>query len=70
MYAPDAEYTTDSGERIAGRPAIQEGLNKFFAKNKGAKLDTDMAPRPPAVPGNSTRPCENTPEETVIFCST
>ena len=38
MYAEDAQYITDAGEVITGRPAILEGLIKFFAKNKGARL--------------------------------
>ncbi len=42
MYAEDAQYTSDEGENIAGRAAVQEGLKRFFAKNKGAKLSVKI----------------------------
>ena len=42
LYAQDAEYTTDSGETIAGREAVQQGLSKFFGQNKGAKLEVQI----------------------------
>jgi uncharacterized protein (TIGR02246 family) len=42
LYAEDAQYTNDSGTTIAGRAAIAEGLTKFFAKNKGAKLEVQV----------------------------
>ena len=69
MSAPDAEHTTDSGERIAGRPAIRRDSTGSLPKQKGqSSTQTWLLVRLP--PGNSTRPCENTREETVIFCST
>lgn len=42
MYAEDAQYTSDDGDTIIGRPAIIEGLKQFFGKNKGAKLDVKV----------------------------
>jgi len=39
MYAEDAQYDTEDGALIAGRPAVQKGLAKFFTQNKDAKLD-------------------------------
>jgi uncharacterized protein (TIGR02246 family) len=42
MYAEDAQYTSDSGDTITGRPAVAEGLTKFFAKNKGAQLEVQI----------------------------
>jgi len=42
MYAEDAQYTSDDGENLSGRAAVQEGLKRFFAKNKGAKLSVKI----------------------------
>lgn len=42
MYAEDAQYTSDDGETLIGRNAIAEELTKFFAANKGAKLEVQI----------------------------
>ena len=42
MYAEDAEYTNDGGEKVVGRSAVLDGLTKFFAKNKGAKISAKI----------------------------
>ncbi|MEI9896758.1 MAG: hypothetical protein WDN28_23580 [Chthoniobacter sp.] len=38
LYADDAQYTSDDGKTTIGRAAVLEGLTKFFAENKEAKL--------------------------------
>jgi len=38
LYANDVEYTTETGALILGQKAVLDGLTKYFAKNKGAKL--------------------------------
>jgi uncharacterized protein (TIGR02246 family) len=38
MYAEDVQYTNEDGGTVSGRTAVQEGLAKFFKKNKGATL--------------------------------
>ena len=45
LYSDDVEYTTDDGTQISGKAAVIEGLTKYLAKNKGAKLElsTDSA---------------------------
>jgi uncharacterized protein (TIGR02246 family) len=42
FYTEDTHYSTDDGTQINGRAAVQEGLVKYFAKNKGAKLQVEM----------------------------
>ncbi len=42
LYAEDAQYTNEDGGTVAGRAAVLESLTKFFAKNKGAKLDAQI----------------------------
>jgi uncharacterized protein (TIGR02246 family) len=42
LYAEDVQYTNEDGATVIGRAAVQEGLAKFFAKNKGAKLSVEM----------------------------
>jgi uncharacterized protein (TIGR02246 family) len=39
LYAEDVQYTTEEGALISGRKAVVDGLVKYFAKNKGAKLE-------------------------------
>ncbi len=39
LYAEDTQYTSDEGVAVVGRAAVLENLTKFFAKNKGAKLE-------------------------------
>jgi len=39
LYAEDVEFTTDDGAEISGRAAVVEGLAKYFARSKGAKLE-------------------------------
>ncbi len=39
LYADDVQFTTDDGATVSGRTAVIGNLTKFFAKNKGAKLD-------------------------------
>jgi len=39
LYAEDVQYTTEQGALISGRKAVVDGLAKYFAKNKGAKLE-------------------------------
>ena len=39
LYAEDTQYTSDEGVAVVGRGAVLENLTKFFAKNKGAKLE-------------------------------
>jgi uncharacterized protein (TIGR02246 family) len=39
FYADDVQYTTEEGALISGRKAVVDGLAKYFAKNKGAKLE-------------------------------
>jgi len=42
LYAEDVEFTANDGAVISGRKAMMEGLAKYFAKNKGAKLDVSI----------------------------
>ncbi len=42
LYAEDAQFTSDEGATVIGRAAVLDGLTKFFAKNKGAKLDAQI----------------------------
>lgn len=42
MYAEDAQYTNDDGETVVGRAAVRENLEKYFAKNKGVKLEVQI----------------------------
>lgn len=42
MYAEDVQYTTDDGTVYSGRTAVADGLTKYFAKNKGAKLELSV----------------------------
>jgi uncharacterized protein (TIGR02246 family) len=42
LYSEDTQYTTDDGATTVGRAAVIENLSKFFAKNKGAKLDLQI----------------------------
>ncbi len=42
FYAEDVQYTTDDGTQISGRAAVIDGLNKYLAKNKGAKLELEV----------------------------
>jgi uncharacterized protein (TIGR02246 family) len=42
LYAEDAQYTSDDGVTITGRAAVSDGLVKYLAKNKGAKLALDI----------------------------
>jgi uncharacterized protein (TIGR02246 family) len=39
LYSDDVEYTTETGVQIFGRKTVVDGLAKYFAKNKGAKLE-------------------------------
>lgn len=41
-YTDDTQYTTDDGTVISGRAAVTERLSKYFARNKGAKLDLSV----------------------------
>ena len=42
LYAEDTQYTNEDGGTVIGRAAVLENLTKFFAKNKGAKLDAQI----------------------------
>jgi uncharacterized protein (TIGR02246 family) len=42
MYAEDLQYTTDDGTPIVGRAEAVESLKRFFATNKGAKLEVKI----------------------------
>jgi len=39
LYEEDVQFTTDDGALISGRQAVIDGLAKYFAKSKGAKLE-------------------------------
>jgi uncharacterized protein (TIGR02246 family) len=39
LYAEDVQFITGDGMAISGRAAVIEGLTKYFAKAKGAKLE-------------------------------
>ncbi len=39
LYTEDVQFTTDEGAVISGRAAVTDGLGKYFAKNKGARLE-------------------------------
>jgi uncharacterized protein (TIGR02246 family) len=39
LYAEDVQFTTDDGRVISGRAAVIDGLSKYFAKARGAKLE-------------------------------
>jgi uncharacterized protein (TIGR02246 family) len=42
FYAEDVQFTTDAGVIVNGRAAVLDGLGKFFAKSKGAKLEIQI----------------------------
>jgi len=42
LYAEDVQFTTDDGAVISGRTAVIDGLTKYFAKNKGVKLEVEI----------------------------
>jgi uncharacterized protein (TIGR02246 family) len=42
MYAEDAQYTSDEGTTVIGRPAVLNALTKFFEKSKGAQLSVKV----------------------------
>jgi uncharacterized protein (TIGR02246 family) len=39
LYGEDVQFTANDGAVTSGRAAVVEGLTKYFAKNKDAKLD-------------------------------
>jgi uncharacterized protein (TIGR02246 family) len=39
FWMPDAVYVDENGRHFKGRPAIEQMYEKFFAKNKGLKLN-------------------------------
>lgn len=41
-WAPDAEYTGESGDETKGRAAIGDLFRKFFADHRGAKMKLDL----------------------------
>jgi uncharacterized protein (TIGR02246 family) len=42
LYAEDVQFTTDDGVVISGRTAVVDGLAKYFAKAKGAKIEVQV----------------------------
>jgi uncharacterized protein (TIGR02246 family) len=42
LYAEDAQFTTDDGAVISGRTAVVDGLAKYFARTKGAKIEVQL----------------------------
>jgi uncharacterized protein (TIGR02246 family) len=42
LYADDVQFTTDDGRIISGRAAVVDGLAKYFARNKGSKIEIQL----------------------------
>src|SRR5262249_31107239 len=42
FWAPDGDYTSQTGKQIKGREAIEKAFQEFFAENKGLKLRIDI----------------------------
>jgi uncharacterized protein (TIGR02246 family) len=42
LYAEDVQFTTDDGAVISGRAAVVDGLTKYFAKSKDAKIEIQV----------------------------
>ncbi|HEY3900105.1 MAG TPA: SgcJ/EcaC family oxidoreductase [Chthoniobacter sp.] len=42
LYTEDVQFTTDEGVAISGRAAVVDGLAKYFAKAKGAKIEIQV----------------------------
>jgi uncharacterized protein (TIGR02246 family) len=43
FWAPDGDYTDQTGRQLKGREAIEKAFQGFFADNKGLKLRIDIA---------------------------
>jgi uncharacterized protein (TIGR02246 family) len=43
FWAPDGDYTDQTGRRLKGREAIEKAFKELFAENKGLKLRIDSA---------------------------
>src|SRR5262245_60083152 len=41
FWAPEGDYTTQTGRHLKGREAIEKAFQAFFAENKGLKLRVD-----------------------------
>src|SRR5262245_51667216 len=41
FWAPDGDYTDQSGKQLKGREVIEKAFKGFFAENKGLKLRID-----------------------------